>query len=59
MENASRNACKPFADIEVATCLACGAQKRFPIGAIRQSRKANRNEMNVHDLPRSEKQLEG
>jgi len=42
VENASRGGKKPWAEVEVVRCLACGAEKRFPVGATRQKRKTRR-----------------
>ena len=39
VENLSRSGRKPWADMLVITCNACGAVKRFPVGAKRQRRK--------------------
>lgn len=41
-ENLSRKGRKPWAEEVVVTCCACGAFKRFPVGAKRQKRKALR-----------------
>ena len=42
LENNSRRGRKPWADILVTTCTACGAAKRFPVGAKRQGRRESR-----------------
>ena len=42
VENKSRNGKKPWADVLVITCMACGASKRFPVGAKRQLRRGKR-----------------
>lgn len=42
MENQSRGGRKPWADILVVTCLACGMEKRYPVGAPRQAKKKHR-----------------
>lgn len=42
MENNSRGARKPWADVLVKTCTACGTAKRFPVGAKRQLRRESR-----------------
>ena len=42
LENNSRGGRKPWADILVTTCTACGAAKRFPVGAKRQGRRESR-----------------
>lgn len=36
MENKSREGKKPWADVLVVTCIACGTAKRIPVGAKRQ-----------------------
>jgi ribonuclease P protein subunit RPR2 len=41
-ENLSKNGRKPWAEVAIITCIACGACKRFPVGAKRQKRKALR-----------------
>ena len=42
MENKSRGEKKPWADVLVITCNACGTAKRYPVGAKRQLRKEKR-----------------
>ncbi|EMC94590.1 hypothetical protein BAUCODRAFT_553501 [Baudoinia panamericana UAMH 10762] len=42
IENLSKGGKKPHADVSVLQCNACGAAKRFPIGAKRQKRKGER-----------------
>jgi len=42
MENKSRGGRKPRADVLVVTCVACGAAKRFPVGAKRQLKRQYR-----------------
>lgn len=42
VENLSKGGRKPWADVLVLKCCACGASKRFPIGAKKQKRKAIR-----------------
>ena len=42
VENKSRKGKKPWADILVITCVACGTSKRFPVGAKRQLRREKR-----------------
>ena len=39
VENNSSGARKPWADVLVTTCTACGTSKRFPVGAKRQVRR--------------------
>lgn len=48
-ENSSRAARKPHADVLVIECTACGTQKRFPVGAKRQKRKALRPVSSLKD----------
>lgn len=43
LENLSKNGAKPWADVLVLTCNSCGTEKRYPVGAKRQPRKAVRN----------------
>ena len=45
VENSSRRGRKPWADMLVITCNACGASKRFPVGAKRQRRKTERRKL--------------
>ena len=42
IENKSSGGKKPWADVLVTTCTACGTSKRFPVGAKRQVRKESR-----------------
>jgi len=42
LENKSRGGKKPWADVLVIECKACGAEKRFPVGAKKQSRRPER-----------------
>lgn len=42
VENRSRNRNKPWADVSVVTCIACGTAKRFPVQAERQSKRQMR-----------------
>ena len=39
VENKSKGGRKPWADVLVTTCTACGTSKRFPVGAKRQVRR--------------------
>ncbi|GAB7332073.1 hypothetical protein MBLNU13_g03962t1 [Cladosporium sp. NU13] len=41
-ENLSKGGRKPWADVLVLKCCACGACKRFPVGAKKQKRKSLR-----------------
>jgi ribonuclease P protein subunit RPR2 len=41
-ENLSKGGRKPWADVLVLKCCACGACKRFPVGAKKQKRKSAR-----------------
>lgn len=54
VENLSRGGRKPWADMLVVICNACGAVKRFPVGAKRQRRKTERRKM-----PEPEAAVEG
>lgn len=42
VENMSKGGMKPWADVLVLECTTCGSEKRFPIGAERQAKKAKR-----------------
>ena len=42
IENKSSGGRKPWADVLVRTCTACGTSKRFPVGAKRQVRRESR-----------------
>lgn len=42
IENKSRGAKKPWADMLVRRCHTCGREKRYPVGAPRQRRKTER-----------------
>lgn len=42
IENSSRGGKKPWADVLVTTCTACGTAKRFPVGAKNQLRRESR-----------------
>ncbi|CAI6339378.1 unnamed protein product [Periconia digitata] len=42
IENDSKGAKKPWADVLVIGCTFCGAKKRFPVGATKQLKKAQR-----------------
>lgn len=42
IENSSRGGRKPWADVLVTTCTACGTAKRFPVGAKHQLRRESR-----------------
>ena len=44
MENKSSGGRKPWADVLVTTCIACGTSKRFAVGAKRQVRRESRND---------------
>ncbi|KAI9837908.1 MAG: hypothetical protein M1837_002673 [Sclerophora amabilis] len=43
MENQSRNGRKPWADVLVLSCSACGAEKRFPAGSQRPAKRGLRS----------------
>jgi ribonuclease P protein subunit RPR2 len=42
IENQSKGAKKPWADVVVLSCNFCGGKKRFPVGAERQPKKSVR-----------------
>ncbi|OJD35230.1 rnase p rpr2 rpp21 subunit domain-containing protein [Diplodia corticola] len=42
IENLSRGAKKPWADVLVVECNVCNAQKRYPVGAKRQPKKSEK-----------------
>lgn len=42
LQNESKDASKPWADVNVVTCLACGGKKRYPVGIARQAHKKDR-----------------
>ncbi len=44
LENMSRGGRKPWADVIILRCHTCGTEKRIPIGATRQTRKAERRQ---------------
>lgn len=48
IENKSRASKKPCADILVVRCRNCHAEKRFPVGAQRQKKKARRKVAATH-----------
>lgn len=43
IENKSKGALKPWADVLEIECDICGAKKRFPVGAVRQTKKKQRD----------------
>lgn len=45
IENTSKGAQKPWADVLVITCKTCGGLKRFPVNAPRQKRRPVRQEV--------------
>lgn len=47
VENQSKGARKPWADVYVVRCLVCGGVKRFPVGVERQGRKGSRGKGEV------------
>jgi len=53
-ENLSNKGRKPWAEVAIVTCCACGACKRFPVGAKRQKRKALREVGEKNDYGVSE-----
>lgn len=50
-ENLSKGGKKPSADVLVVTCNTCSTQKRFPVGANRQSKKSARTTKSVVTAP--------
>ena len=44
IENNSKNGEKPWADVHIVRCTACGAVKRYPVGAKRQPKKKDRGQ---------------
>lgn len=50
VENKSRNGRKPWADILVINCSACGTPKRFPLNTKRQSKKSDRTKSSAQAL---------
>lgn len=46
LENKSKGAKKPWADVLEVGCRNCGSKKRFPVGATRQQKKSKRNSSN-------------
>lgn len=51
IENESKGAKKPWADVLVVGCTFCGAKKRFPVGATKQSKKKERRGKTLSDGP--------
>jgi len=49
LENESRGGKKPWADVLVSKCTICGSKGRFPVGAKRQKRKAERDAEHADD----------
>jgi len=58
-ENMSKGGRKPWADVLVLKCCACGASKRFPIGAKKQKRKSLREAEKVTGSETATDTLEG
>lgn len=50
IENASRGGKKAWADILITTCSVCGTVKRFPVGAKRQQKRAERAQIQSEKL---------
>jgi ribonuclease P protein subunit RPR2 len=50
VENESKGARKPWADMLVLTCLVCGYKKRVPVNAPRQKRRALRTKKQAEDV---------
>ena len=44
IENNSKNGEKSWADVHIVRCTACGAVKRYPVGAKRQPKKKDREQ---------------
>lgn len=57
MENLSKGERKPHADVLVLQCNACGATKRWPVGAQRQKRKTCRTTKATETTMTTAKQL--
>ncbi|KAG9185350.1 ribonuclease P protein subunit RPR2 [Alternaria panax] len=53
IENPSKGGNKPWADILVVTCLICGGEKRFPVGATKQPKKAKRRTTHTTSLSKT------
>ncbi|KZF20882.1 Rpr2-domain-containing protein [Xylona heveae TC161] len=52
LENHSRGGKKPWADLLVVECKACGSVKRFPVGAQKQKRRSERQDkQDLHAAP--------
>lgn len=49
VENKSRGGKKHWAEVLVITCVMCRTEKRFPIGADRQTKKQDRKAAMAHD----------
>jgi len=58
-ENLSKGGRKPWADVLVLKCCACGACKRFPIGAKKQKRKSLREAEKTTEPETATSTLEG
>lgn len=50
VENSSKGGKKPWADVWVRTCKACGMEKRFPLIETRQPRRARRLDQVKHSV---------
>lgn len=50
VENKSNGQKKAWADVRVVECLKCGAAKRFPIGARRQKKRAERDSIRRYEI---------
>lgn len=51
IENQSRGGRKPWADVLVTSCKACGTKKRFPIGKRRQKKRNLRTQEGQPEIP--------
>jgi ribonuclease P protein subunit RPR2 len=56
IENISKGAKKPWADVLVRKCHTCGREKRYPVTAARPKRKTARESEDVGGHPRKQKQ---
>ncbi|KAL1840610.1 hypothetical protein VTJ49DRAFT_297 [Mycothermus thermophilus] len=58
VENRSKGARKPWADVLVRRCHTCGRERRYPVSAPRPKRKTERNGVGAKQLP-SEQEKKG
>ena len=59
VENKSRNGRKPWADVLVINCSACGTPKRYPLNTKRQSKKSDRTKSSAQTLQQMSKKETG